>query len=179
MVVERSVEVPASADKVWAAIERPETLGQLMRGALGFRVDGGFPARWRVGDRLRLRPMLFHVLPLSRADIRVERLDAAVRVLETRERVGPIRRWRHRLTVSPIDDSRCRYTESVDARSGRSLRSCGWRYRCSFDRAVAAGTGLHALFDVATCLCTLRPLPNCRLQQATMSQRAAITASNR
>lgn len=118
MVVQHSVEVSAAAEKVWAAIERPETLGELMRGALGFRVDPRFPPRWREGERLCLRPMLFHVVPLTRADIQVERIDPAERVLVTRERVGPIRRWRHQLTVTPIDSATCRYTERVDTRPG-------------------------------------------------------------
>ena len=140
MVIEISVELAAPADRVWEAVERPETLGLVTRGAVGFRVPGGFPPLWREGDTLRLRPMLLHFLPLSRVIIQVARVDREERILETRERVGPIRRWRHRLRVTPIGTARCRYTERAEARAGpltpfvwASLQALfrwrGWRWR--------------------------------------------------
>lgn len=118
MVVEFSAELAAPADRVWAAVEQPETLRLVTRGAVGFRVDGGFPPLWREGDRLRLRPIFLHFLPLSRVIIEVARVDPEERVLETREHVGPIRHWRHRVRVSPIDSARCSYRERAEARTG-------------------------------------------------------------
>ncbi len=140
MIVEHAVRLEAPAGRVWAAIERGETLRRVSRGAVGFRVDGDLPERWRPGQRVQMRPMLFHLLPSLRVRLDVVRVDPEAMVLETRERVGPIRRWRHRLTVTPAGERSCVYTERAEVRPGplgpvvwvmlhALFRFRGWRLR--------------------------------------------------
>ena len=130
----------APAKRVWAAVERGETLRRVSRGAVGFRVEGELPERWREGQRVQLRPMLLHLLPSLKVRLDVIRVDSDELVLETRERVGPIRRWRHQVRVTPTGERSCVYTERAEVGPGPLaplvwgilhglFRFRGWRWR--------------------------------------------------
>lgn len=116
--IRRSSRLPASTDAVWAAVKRPRTFALVV--APLFRM----PALKRYGDDLA-RPglegtgivWLFGVVPLERRTIRIVAVDEAARRMETAERAGVIRAWRHVLLVEPDGDG-ARYTDEVTFDAG-------------------------------------------------------------
>lgn len=118
MVVESSTELLAPADRVWSQVKRPATLRDVSRGLLGLRVPGGLPDRFTRGESLRVRPMLFHLVPLWSHHLQMIRVDDRELVAETREHGGPIRRWDHRIEVEQSLGPRSRYTDRVEIEAG-------------------------------------------------------------
>lgn len=116
--IRRSSHLPASPDVVWQAVKRPSTFATVVR-PLFF-----MPALKRYGDDLA-RPglegtgivWLFGVVPLERRTIRVVAVDETARRMETAERAGVIRAWRHVLLVEPDGDG-ARYTDEVTFDAG-------------------------------------------------------------
>lgn len=70
-----------------------------------------------------------------RHEIRVVGSDDAGMLTE--ERGGPVRRWRHRITVEPVDASRCFYRDEIVLDAGVMTRAAvpvvralyRWRHR--------------------------------------------------
>lgn len=116
--IRRSSLLPASPEAVWAALKRPQTFAHVVWPLFSM------PALKRYGDDLA-RPglegsgwvLLLGVLPIERRTIRIVAVDEQARRMETAERAGIIRSWRHVLAVSP-DGAGARYTDEVTFDAG-------------------------------------------------------------
>lgn len=148
--IHRSSLLPASPDAVWAAIKRPRTFALVVRPLFAM------PALARFAGQVA-RPdlegsgwvLLFGVLPLEHRTIRIVAVDDGERRMETAERAGVIRSWRHVLHVEPQDGG-ARYTDEVTFDAGvltsalRPLiggifRYRHWRWRVRLAEIVGDG----------------------------------------
>ena len=118
MLVRVSTRLPAPADLVWDAVQRTDTLRYVTRGLLAFRLDGEAPERLAEGETYRMRLLFFGFLPAWRHEIRVVRLDHAHREIRTEEHGGPVRAWRHRITVDDEGWGSARYLDEIEIAAG-------------------------------------------------------------
>jgi hypothetical protein len=73
---------------------------------------------WREGEEATGWLLLGGVLPFSRHRIRIAELDDRERVLRSDESGGPIRSWRHDISVERLDAGRSRYTDVIHIDAG-------------------------------------------------------------
>jgi hypothetical protein len=118
VVVHASTVLDAPADGVWQAVRTPAAFRLVTRGLV--RVVGlrRRATPWQEGETVRGVLLLFGVLPLSVHHLTVERLDDAARELQSDERGGIVRRWRHLIRITPLDERRCRYEDVVEIDAG-------------------------------------------------------------
>lgn len=117
-VVHLSTVLDAPADRVWQAVTAPAAFRLVTRGLV--RVVGlrRRATPWREGETVSGLLLLFGVLPVSVHHLTVERLDAGTRELQSDEHGGMVRRWRHLIRVTPVDERRCRYEDLVEVDAG-------------------------------------------------------------
>ncbi len=124
MRVTVSSEFDISAEQAWGLVTRPDTLQFITKGLIGFRpLDGGFPEFWQEGKTERVRLLLGGLIPASEYHICFTRIDEQARELLTNEAGGAITQWDHLMTIDPLAENRCRYTDSIDIEAGRLTRS--------------------------------------------------------
>ncbi len=119
-----STELPISAELASAKAHQLEMMEFVMRPLLGFRLSDQDRARATeaAGDLLPLgeefvgRLMLFDLIPLWTHRLTVVSDDGLE--IFTNETSGPVKTWNHRLTFEPIDEARCRYTDSIEIDRG-------------------------------------------------------------
>lgn len=133
MLVRVTTRLPVSADLAWEAVKRVDTLRYITRGLLGFRVEGDPPERVAEGETYRMRLLFFGVLPAWRHEIHVLRLDDAGREIRTDERGGPVRAWRHRITLDDEGWGSTRYVDEIEIAAG-PLTPLVWAYAQVFYR---------------------------------------------
>ncbi len=109
-----------SAEAAWRKVKSCETLAQVSRPIVTFRVAGGdgFPPEWSEGSTVRCRTYLFGCVPLGTRKFGIERVDEESREIQTRECDPLIRRWDHLLRVTPEGDHECRYSDTIDIEAG-------------------------------------------------------------
>lgn len=112
-VVDRSVDLDATADAVWAAVRTPAAFRTVARGIVDLPTLAGRDDDWRAGETVRGPLRLFRAVPAGEYVIHVESVDDATRTMQTRERGGLVRRWDHTLSVTPLADGRSRYRDLV------------------------------------------------------------------
>ncbi len=72
------------------------------------------------------------MLPFSYHHITVTSIDDDARVVASDEHGGVIRTWRHDVTVTPIDETACRYDDRIDIDAGDpdpAVVAGGWKSR--------------------------------------------------
>jgi hypothetical protein len=111
-------ELPTDAEKVWRAMLHPASFTYVTRGVIGLPALAGRTEPFREGESGRGWLLLFHLIPLSRHTIHLVRVDHATRTLASREHGGLLRVWNHTLHAEPVDDRRCRYSDTVDIDAG-------------------------------------------------------------
>jgi hypothetical protein len=89
-------------------------------------VDSAWPTHWTPGDTLVLRMALFGLLPLGRQTVRI-RVEASAEpggwpVLRDAGDGQLLRRWDHRITLTPLPGGRTLYTDSIDLEARRLPR---------------------------------------------------------
>jgi hypothetical protein len=116
-----STELPADADRVWAAMQHPATFLYVIRGLLGMPALAGRTEPVQVGEAGSGWLFAFHVVPAYRHTIEVVEVDEASRTLRTHEHGGVLRRWDHVLHAEPLSgpEPRCRYSDTVTIDAGR------------------------------------------------------------
>jgi hypothetical protein len=119
-----STELPADADRVWAAMKQPATFLYVIRGLLGMPALAGRSEPVRPGEAGSGWLFAFHVVPAYRHTIEVVEVDEESRTLRTHEHGGVLRRWDHVLHAEPVSDPgadgpRCRYSDTVTIDAGR------------------------------------------------------------
>lgn len=112
VTIERSVELDAAADQVWAAVRTPTAFRYVTRWAL--RITG-LPrtGRFTEGTRIEGWLLLGGLLPIHRHHLELVRVDHAAMTLSSHERGGVLRRWDHDIVVEPLGGDRSRYTDRV------------------------------------------------------------------
>lgn len=133
MLVRVTTRLPAPPDVVWDTVKQTDTLRYVTRGLLGFRVDGGIPERLAEGETYHMRLLFFGVVPAWKHEIRVTRLDEEGHEIRTEEHGGPVRTWRHRITVDKEGWGSTRYLDEIDIRAG-VLTPLVWFYAQLFYR---------------------------------------------
>lgn len=117
--VDLSTELPTSADRVWHAMQQPETFLYVTRGLIGFPALAGRSEPLRAGEAGRGWVTLFNVVPLYRHTIEVLDVDEETRTIQTHEHGWMLTRWDHTLHVEAIDENRCRYRDTIVIDAGR------------------------------------------------------------
>lgn len=147
MIVKISTRLEAAPESVWRAAKSPATFLRVTRGLLGVATERRLPDRWEEGEVIRMRLLLFHVLPLWRHELRIVRVCERSREIYTNERGGPVTVWNHLIRVEPEEGGGCRYTDEVEVRAGL-LTAPSWllvqlffRYRQMRWRALAGSLG--------------------------------------
>lgn len=116
--IRRSSVLDAPVDLVWAAVRTPQAFRFVTRGLLTWRPLRHRTEPWSEGDESTGWLLLGGLLPFSRHRIRVVELDDRTRRLRSDESGGPIRSWRHDISVDPLDGGRSRYTDVVHIDAG-------------------------------------------------------------
>lgn len=128
-----STTLEAPADVVWSAVTTPGAFRLVTRGLVDWRPAHGRRDRWREGEEAVGWLLLGGVLPVSRHRLRVEHLDHDARLLRSDEGGGFIRSWRHDITVEPVDERTCRYTDVIEIDAG-PLTAVVWAFAEGFYR---------------------------------------------
>ena len=114
MQLTRTSTLAAPAEAVWAAVLRADTFAYVAAPLLRFPAAELADTRWLPGLELEDRVLLFGFIPLGRHRIRIESVDEEARQMQTREGSRLLERWDHRISVEPIDDSTCAYTDQLE-----------------------------------------------------------------
>jgi len=133
VLVRVSTRLPVPPDLAWDTVKRTDTLRYVTRGLLGFRPEGEIPDRLAEGETYRMRLLFFGVLPAWRHEIQVIRLDDASQEIRTEEHGGPVRDWRHRITVDAEGWGATRYMDEIEIAAG-PLTPLVWLYAQVFYR---------------------------------------------
>lgn len=139
-----ATQLDAPADVVWSAMKTPQAFVHVAGWMLRYPVAERLDRPWRVGDELIGWTFLGGVLPFSRHQLRVVRIDDEERVLATHERGGTVRRWDHELSAVPLDDRRCSYQDRITIDAGAltpvivAFAHAFYRYRQRRWRAIAS-----------------------------------------
>jgi hypothetical protein len=117
--VQLATRLSLSADSAWERLKRKNTFLYVTRGMVGYSGAESWPDElFRVGATIPMRVRLFHLGLATPHEVQVVRVDEAVREIETEERNGSVRSWRHRMRVEPVSDSHCRYVDRIEIDAG-------------------------------------------------------------
>ena len=110
--------LPTGADRVWRAMQSPVTFLYVCRGLLGFPALSGRAEPLWAGERGTGWLFAFHLVPAYRHTIEVIEVDEPTLTIRTHEHGGMLRSWNHTLTVEPVDEQTCRYSDTVAIDAG-------------------------------------------------------------
>ncbi len=118
-----STTLPAPVERVWALLQRPETLVYVSRGWLGFRpIDPPqLPDTWPPeGGDFTVRLLGLGVLPLGRQVLGVRFPPCTPPRYEVQDqgRGSLVRVWDHRIVIEPAGNNACRYTDHLTLDAG-------------------------------------------------------------
>lgn len=117
-IVERSTQLDASADAVWAAVKTPAAFRAVTRRLLVMPVIRRRQDEWREGETVVGWVFLFGFLPFSRHHLHIASIEESTRTLSSREFGGLITTWNHDIVVVPIDAVACRYRDRIEIDAG-------------------------------------------------------------
>lgn len=118
VVVERSTQLDAPAEKVWEAVKTPGAFRYVTRGLLTMPAIADRESDWIEGETVVGWVFLFGMVPFSRHHLRFAESDDACRTLQSKERGGLLRTWDHDIEVTPLDDERCLYRDRIELEAG-------------------------------------------------------------
>jgi ligand-binding SRPBCC domain-containing protein len=133
VIVRVGTELAAPPERVWEALKQVETLRYITRGLVGFRPLGPVPDKLEAGDVIRVRLLLFHVIPGWVHEIRIVSVDEETRRIETTEHGGSVKTWNHVLAVGSAAAGRASYSDTIEVDAGRLTRLV-WAYANLFYR---------------------------------------------
>lgn len=111
-------EFPASADVIWPGVKTPQAFVHIANGMVRFPAASRLDGPWRVGQTITGWTFLLNVIPFSKHHLTVASIDDETRILVSDEHGGLLKRWHHTLHVEPLDDERCRYTDTIEIDAG-------------------------------------------------------------
>lgn len=118
MLVERSAQLDAPAEKVWNAVKTPAAFRYVTKGLLTMPSVSERDGDWVEGETVVGWVFLFGLLPVSRHHLRFAEIDDASRTLRSNEHGGILRRWDHDIDVTPIDEDHCLYRDRIELEAG-------------------------------------------------------------
>jgi ligand-binding SRPBCC domain-containing protein len=121
-IVALRTELPIPAERAAALARKPELM-QFVLAPLLTMSPLAAPVRVEVGTRVSTRLWWFGVIPSWRHHLEIKELEDLM--IYTNEHGGPVRTWNHRLTFTPLDEQRCRYTDEIETVDGVT----GWGTR--------------------------------------------------
>jgi ligand-binding SRPBCC domain-containing protein len=116
--VRRTCTLDAPADVVWRALGSPAALVHVAAPLLRLPALERRRRPWQQGETVTTWLLVLGVLPVSRHTVVVQVLDDAAMSARTEEHGGPVRVWRHGITVEPAGTDRCRYTDEIEIGAG-------------------------------------------------------------
>ncbi|HEV3048580.1 MAG TPA: hypothetical protein VGY13_14595 [Solirubrobacteraceae bacterium] len=116
MNVTVETELPIPAELACKLAQKPAMLLHVLWPWMGLTPLTPLPEQLVEGDEIVVRLRFFGLLPAWRHTVHVARL--APTEIVSREHGGPVSTWDHRLSFEPIGERSCRYTDSVEVRSG-------------------------------------------------------------
>jgi hypothetical protein len=118
MIARIATHLDASADHVWAALKQPWSFVYVTRGVLGLKTRQPLPPQWPLGETVQARLIFFHLIPAWTHELQIVHIDDSQREVLSNERGGLIKLWNHRITVTPVSSSCCRYVDEIDIEAG-------------------------------------------------------------
>nr|WP_067966829.1 hypothetical protein [Mycolicibacter icosiumassiliensis] len=110
-----STELPISAQRAAELARKPELMQFVLAPALQLPTLSA-PARIEVGTRSSARLWWFGIIPAWTHHLEIKELDDLM--IYTHEHGGPVHTWNHRLTFTPLNEHRCRYTDEIETDDG-------------------------------------------------------------
>ncbi len=116
-VVVRSTIVALPAEVVWQRLQQGETFLYVARGLLGVADPKAVYGTFQVGQTVRLRLRILHVIPAGWHELTIDSVDPQRRTMRTRERSWLLPVWNHTLSVEPVGENQSRYTDRIEFRA--------------------------------------------------------------
>ena len=115
-----SSRMEASIHRMWPELQRTGSLVHVASPILVFRPQAGhqLPAEWQVGNTYALDLHVFHILPLGKHFIHVNKIDHDAHEIFTNEHGSLTKTWNHRILVNSLDDSSIFYTDEIEIEAG-------------------------------------------------------------
>ena len=148
-VVDLSTYLEAPPEKVWSAVKKPSTFAYVTKGLMdaavltGSSLEGMPDEDWaQAGRKIELKLKALSAIPLWRHTIEIQSVDEQNRTIQTSERGGAVKSWRHRITVEP-EGTGSRYRDRVEIEAGvatpavHALALMLYRYRQARWRELA------------------------------------------
>lgn len=114
-------DLNCSAARAWAEVQKPELLVHVASPVLVFipRAPTEFPPAGLDGEFV-VSMKLFGLLPLGRQTIRVSRHADPDGSFHLRDDgfSDVIRKWDHRISLTPLSECLCHYTDTIDIEAG-------------------------------------------------------------
>ncbi|MEO0817062.1 MAG: SRPBCC family protein [Pseudomonadota bacterium] len=128
--ISRDYGVPAHV--LWADIVDFAALAESMEGAITYEgLPDGEPA---LGQPYTVRLKRWGWLPMGQWTMTVVERDDTNFVMRSEEHGGPVRRYKHRLTVEPLSGDTCRYTDQCDVDAGWLTPLIAPQFRKMYER---------------------------------------------
>lgn len=118
VIVDRTVDLPASAGSVWKAAKTPEAFRFVTKRLLVMPVVANRQEDWREGETVVGWVFLFGFVPFSRHRLHFSQVDDGSMTLRSRESGGLVKVWNHDITVTPLGPDRCRYGDRIEIDAG-------------------------------------------------------------
>ena len=119
MKVSISSNIQVSADEAWKLVKKSSTLLYVTRGLMGFRsLTSNLPSEWQQGSTEKLKIMLFGVIPAWSHQIIFEDISESQMAMLTHESGGVVKAWNHNISVRPVGNNSCYYTDDVEIEAG-------------------------------------------------------------
>jgi hypothetical protein len=110
----------APPEAVWAEVTKPALLAYVTSPLLTFKRQGGapLPDLWREGDSINFNLFGLGFIPLGPHTVNIERINAAARVIQSREGGRMAEVWLHYIAVEDYPGGHALYTDEIDIYAG-------------------------------------------------------------
>lgn len=109
----------SSAAIVWDLTERSSTLVKIAWPMVRFvPANDPFPEKWIEGAAIYLRSYIFGLIPVGTRRIFFEKIDKSSMQLQSRESDPLTKQWDHLISVVPINETSCIYSDEVEIDAG-------------------------------------------------------------
>jgi len=134
MIVDVSTVLDCSAAKAWDEVQKSSLLAYVIWPLARVVPTGApFPERWSEGLTIQCKSFVFGLIPIGVRTLRFEKIDQNNYKIQSREHDPLISRWDHLVSITPLDDSRSIYRDTIDIDAGKLtwlvLAWANWFYR--------------------------------------------------
>jgi len=134
MIVDVSTVLDCSAAKAWDEVQKSSLLVYVIWPLARVVPTGSpFPERWSEGLTIQCKSFVFGLIPIGVRTLRFEKIDQNNYEIQSREHDPLISRWDHLVSITPLDDSRSIYRDTIDIDAGKLtwlvLAWANWFYR--------------------------------------------------